>query len=139
REIAALIQEEPPITPPQRGEPTIAPLERESERGVDGERAIHVPHYDFHHQLIRELSCRPYHPLLLSHSPHHRVSALQPVAEPLTQPSQTIHEEPRLAAPRELVRGARIAHQLHGHALLLQSHEPELRVPHRRAEILLRL
>src|SRR5437763_4966565 len=54
----------------------------------------------------------------------------QPVREPLPQTAEPIHEQPRLAGARELVRRPRITHQLHRHALLLERHEPELGVPH---------
>src|SRR5688572_20836210 len=65
--------------------------------------------------------------------------AVQPEAEPLTQTSEPVDEEPRLAGAREIVRGAWIPHELHRYALLLEPDEPLLRVGHRRAVIFFRL
>src|ERR1041384_5492487 len=42
-----------------------------------------------------------------------RPLALQPVPDPLPEPAQPVHQQPRLAAARQLVRGPRIPHQLH--------------------------
>src|SRR5437868_6721222 len=63
----------------------------------------------------------------------------EPIREPLADPAQPIHEQPRLARAREVVVRPRVPHELRGHALLLERHEPEIGVTDRRAEVLLAL
>src|SRR5687767_9033699 len=63
----------------------------------------------------------------------------EPVTEPLPQAAKTVHQQPRLAGPRQLVRRARVADELDRHVALLQREEPLLCLAHGRAEVLLGL
>src|SRR5256885_13326322 len=74
----------------------------------------------------------PYTPLSRSVRqllPHRRrrstPGVLQPVREPLAEPPEPVDDEPWLAGAGELVRGARIANQLHRS----EEHTSELQSP----------
>src|SRR3954469_23499537 len=64
---------------------------------------------------------------------------LEPIAEPLPETAQSIDEKPRFTRARQIMVGAGVANELRRNALFLQRHEPELRIAHRRPEVLFTL
>jgi hypothetical protein len=69
-------------------------------------------------QKTRRPHARCAHALSVRLCPRGPSFARQPVAEPLAQPAEPVHQQPRLARARQVVRRARVADELHGHVLL---------------------
>lgn len=54
RQLWNLIQEQPPVSPTQHGETTVTSVQRESERDIDGERAIEIADAYLYNKLFRD-------------------------------------------------------------------------------------